>query len=322
MSVRVSVVVPTYKRPQLIHRCLGALLAQDLDAQDYEVIVADDGADDETRRVVEGWMMPQAPRVRYIAVRGRHGPAAARNCGWRAAQGEIIAFTDDDCVPSPGWLSSGLAALTDDLAAVGGRIVIPLPPEPTDYELDAARLQTSEFVTANCFCRRAVLAEQGGLDENFRLAWREDSDLFFSLIERGYKVARAPQAVVTHPIRPASWGVSMRQQRKILFDALLYKKHPQLYRSRIRPGPPWRYYGTAGALLTALCAAAVGAGMVAAGAGALWGLMTGRMCLMRLRHTSHRIKHVAEMAVTSALIPPLAVFWRLFGAVKFRVVFF
>ena len=62
---------------------------------------------------------------------------------------------------------------------------------------------------------------------------------------------RAPQAVVVHPVRPAAWGVSLGQQRKSMFNALLYQKHPQLYRCRIQPGPPWHYYRIAGALLGA-----------------------------------------------------------------------
>ena len=56
-------------------------------------------------------------------------------------------------------------------------------------------------------------------------------------------------------------------------------------------------------------------------AAAVWLVLTGRFCARRLRGTSHAPRHVAEMVVTSALIPPLCVFWRLFGALKHRVVF-
>lgn len=198
---------------------------------------------------------------------------------------------------------------------------MPVPANPTDYERDAARLQVAEFATANCFCRREALAARGGLDENFTAAWREDSDLFFSLLEQRAAVRHVPDAVVVHPVRPAPWGVSLRQQRKVLFDALLYKKHPRLYREKIRAAPRWDYYSISGALFTALLASANGHTGLALGAGALWCLLTGRFCLHRLRNTSRHLNHVAEMVVTSALIPPLAVFWRLFGAIKFRVIF-
>jgi hypothetical protein len=135
------------------------------------------------------------------------------------------------------------------------------------------------------------------------------------LIERGAEVAHAPQAVVVHPIRPAP-GISLRQQRKILFDALLYKKHPALYRKKIRSGPPWDYYCICGSLLTGLAAAASGFGAAAIGLASLWGLMTGRFFWSRVRDTPHRLKHLGEMAVTSALIPP----GRVLAAVRGREV--
>ena len=67
-----------------------------------------------------------------------------------------------------------------------------------------------------------------------RAAWREDSDLQFALMRAGLAIARADDAMVLHPVRPARWGVSMLQQKKSQFDALLYKKHRTLFRERIR----------------------------------------------------------------------------------------
>jgi glycosyltransferase involved in cell wall biosynthesis len=319
--VRVSVVVPTYRRPALLGRCLAALLAQDFDPSGYEIVVADDAASDDTRRQVEAAGAPASTRLRHLAVTGRHGPAAARNAGWRAATGEIIAFTDDDCVPDPRWLSAGVAALDDGAAAVSGRVVVPLPAVPSDYERDASGLERAEFVTANCFCRREALEAVGGFDERFAAAWREDSDLQFSLLRAGRRVGRAPAALVVHPVRPAPWGVSLGQQRKSLFDALLYKKHPEFYRGRIRSTPPWDYYAIVAALgLTAL-AAGSGHPRLAWGSALAWSVLTARFCARRLQGTSREARHVAEMAATSALIPPLSVFWRLYGAWKFRVLF-
>jgi len=202
-----------------------------------------------------------------------------------------------------------------------GRIVVPVPHRSTDYERDAARISTAEFVTANCFYRRAVLAAAGGFDERFTAAWREDSDLFFTLLECGARLAHAPDAVVVHPIRPARWGVSLAQQRKSMFNALLYKKHPALYRRRIQAAPPWRYYVAVVALLTAAAGHARQRRACALVAGCVWVIVTARFCARRLRGTSHAPRHVAEMAVTSALIPPLAIYWRLRGALTFHVWF-
>jgi GT2 family glycosyltransferase len=322
--MRVSVVVPTYRRPDLLGRCLAALVAQEFDPEGFEILVVDDAASEETRRQVEGIASGSRPALRYLpADGGRRGPAAARNLGWRRARGEIVAFTDDDCIPDPRWLAAGLGAFgRPGVAAASCRVVVPLPDDPTDYERDVAGLETAEFVTANCFCRRSALAEVGGFDERFTAAWREDSDLHFAVLERGWEIVRADDAIVVHPVRPASWGVSLRQQRKSLFNALLFKKHPDLYRRRIRAHPPWDYYAIVGALGLMLAGAIGGSAGLALVGGVSWALLTGLFCRRRLRGTSRDPRHVSEMVVTSALIPPLSVFWRLYGAWKFRVVFF
>jgi glycosyltransferase involved in cell wall biosynthesis len=478
MTPRVSVVVPTYRRPELLRRCLAALAAQDFDAADYEIIVVDDAGDDATRRLVAGreWtraerttevvtaeggnghgphrddfsrsgtamsevvttaggngrgllnddfsrssaattevvtavggngqgprsnnasgsdvsttevvtteagnghedrrrkapsrrqelrVAPQTPVgeaislpvVRYLTAAQTRGPAAARNRGWQVGRGEIIAFTDDDCIPAPGWLRAGVAAFTAEVLAVSGRVVMPLDGTPTDYERDATGLARSQFVTANCFYRRSVLQMTGGFDERFTAAWREDTDLYFTLLSQTAQgttrvlhsrhnngqgsfggtrlrlsasalpvldhgaLVLAPGALVLHPIRPAAWGVSLRQQRKNFFNALLYKKHPGLYREFIQPVPPASYYATLAAGITAIAGPLLGQPRWGIGGLLVWAVLTGRFCSRRLRGTVHTPGHILEMAVTSALIPPAAVFWRLAGAVKFRVPF-
>jgi GT2 family glycosyltransferase len=287
MSLAVSVVVPTCGRPALLRRCVAALEEQTLPADEVEIIVVDDTA-------------------------SRRGPAAARNIGWRRARAPIVAFTDDDTVPDPAWLEKGLAAFGPQVDAVAGRIVMPLSPTPTDYERNEQGLERAEFVTANCFVRRRVLEQLGGFDQSFRLAWREDADLQFRLLEAGFRVARAPQALVVHPVRPAHWGVSLRQQRKVMFDALLFRKHRALYRSRIRSTPRWDYY----AIVASLLAASLWPPALV-----IWLFLSARFCAQRLRGTSKAPSHVAEMVLTSILIPPLSVFWRVVGALKFRVAF-
>lgn len=321
MSVRISVVVPTFRRHHLLARCLKALVEQNFAQGSYEVIVADDAECAETRQIVERWAASGEPAIRYLPVRHAHGPAAARNAGWQAASGEAIAFTDDDCLPNPGWLAAGLAALSAGASAVWGKLEMPLPAKPTDYERDAAGLAQAEFVTANCFCTKAALVQVGGFDERFQAAWREDSDLYFSLLERGCHIVHAPDAVVVHPIRAAPWGVSLRQQAKSRFDALLFSKHPTLYRCHIDP-MPLRYYaigGSLAAILTGTLASWTSLFWVGVAA---WVWLTGAFCLRRLRGASKAPAHVAEMVVTSALIPPLSLYWRLRGAWAFRVFFF
>src|SRR3954463_15989647 len=148
--MQISGIISTFCRPELLGRCLTALSRQRFPHDEFEVIVADDAADDATRRQVEA-LACGSFRPLYVPVGGRHGPAAARNAGWRATRGAIIAFTDDDCLPAPDWLRPGAAAFVDGVAGVSGAIVMPLTAVPTDYEQDAAGLAGAEFVTANCF---------------------------------------------------------------------------------------------------------------------------------------------------------------------------
>ncbi|WP_233369841.1 glycosyltransferase family 2 protein [Roseateles cellulosilyticus] len=320
----ISVVVPTYRRPELIARCLAALLGQTLDSDLFEIVVVDDGHDDATRERVRGIARSAATRIRYLRPGQGRGPAVARNCGWRAASADVVAFTDDDTQPDPAWLQQGLAALMlhRDWVAAAGRVHVPRETghPPTDHELMTQGLETAEFVTANAFVWRRALQQLDGFDERFLRAWREDSDLHFRLLQLG-PVGRATEAVVRHPVRAERWGVSLRQQRNVFFDALLHRKHPRIYRERIRRLPPWDYY-----LIVVLTLAALLLALAAAPTPALLSLTVAlalvlRFAWRRLRATSREPGHVVEMLATSAAIPFLSVYWRLRGALHFRTPF-
>lgn len=319
---RISVVIPTYRRPELMARCLAAVLAQQMDPQAYEIIVVDDGHTDDTRDVVQA-LSPagKAPVVRYLRPAGGRGPATARNCGWRAARGSIVAFTDDDTVPEPQWLAAGERAMRARVAAVCGRVRVPTSDPPTDHELMTRGLESAEFVTANAFVRREALERIGGFDERFKRAWREDSDLHFRLMSEAGPVGRCAEAVVLHPVRAERWGVCLRQQKNAYFDALLYKKHPKLYRERIRRVPPWNYYVIVALTFVAPLLAMAGEHRSAALAAAAAVALVLEFAWRRLKHTARTPAHVAEMLATSALVPFLSVYWRLRGALRFRVPF-
>ena len=324
-ALRLSVVIPTFRRPDLLCRCLEAVFAQTLDAHAFEVIVVDDGHTDDTQSVVDAFKARVGPVVRYVRPRQGRGPAVARNAGWRAAYAKVIAFTDDDTMPAPDWLEQGERALVPGLVALCGRVAVPRDGgadyRPTDHELMTRGLETAEFVTANAFVRRSALLTVGGFDERFQRAWREDSDLQFRLLRDAGPVGRAEAAVVEHPVRPERWGVCLRQQKNVFFDALLYKKHPKLYRERILHAPPWDYY-----LIVALTLAAPAlwaAGIDGSAAVSLLLALAGvlRLAAKRLRRTALTPEHVVEMVLTSCVIPFLSVYWRLRGALHFRVLF-
>jgi glycosyltransferase involved in cell wall biosynthesis len=321
----ISVVIPTYRRPDLLQRCLGPLLRQSFPRERYEIVVVDDGQTEDTRELVErlAAQTQGLPLLRYLRPQGTKGPAAARNRGWTAAEGEVVAFTDDDTIPDTDWLREGWAAMQQARAAVRGAVHVPIDGELTDHGRMTQGLETAEFVTANCFVRREALKEVGGFDERFLRAWREDSDLHFKLIECFGEVPRAPRAIVQHPVREAPFGISLKQQTNMMFDALLYKKHPELYRRRVgRLHAPPQYYVIVGCVLAAPVLAVAGAAHAAGLALLVAGALVLAFTLKRLRGTSHRPRHVAEMLLTSAAIPFLSLYWRIAGALRFRVPFY
>ncbi len=322
-ALYVSVVIPTHNRPALLARCLAALEHQTYPAPCFEVIVVIDGGVD-AGHVCCGHCHQTALnngaalRVLHTA---RVGPAAARNHGWQAARGDIIAFTDDDVVPGPGWLAAGVRAFAPDIVGVAGWTEVPTPPVPTDHELMTAGLENAPFTTCNVFYRRCALERVGGFDERYRLAWREDSDLYFRLCKLGGRMVIAPDAHAVHPVRSVRFGHSLFDHRKMRYNALLYKEHPRLYRSLIQRDPPWRYYQILAAVIILMLALVGRRKGLALAAFGVWLALTGQFCAERLDGTSHQPRHVAEMVVTSALIPPVAVYWRLYGAVEWRVFF-
>lgn len=329
MTASISVVIPTCRRPHLLRRCLQRLLLQTLPGTAFEVIVVDDGRTDETRATVDEFAARSggAPAFRYLTPQGTRGPAAARNRGWRAASAPFIAFTDDDTEPQPQWLVEGLRALTAPVSgqalpvAVTGRVVVPVSGPPSDHARNTQGLERAEFVTANAFVRFDALQRVAGFDERFARAWREDSDLQFSLQQHGGHIAHAPGAVVLHPVREAPWGISLGQQKNVCWDALLYKKHPQRYRITVGLHAPLRYYVVVAATLGAVLALATGQLAAAAALSMLALIACLHFAWLRLRDASREPRHVAEMVVTSLAIPYLALYWRWVGAWRYRVWF-
>ena len=314
----ISVVIPTCKRPELLAKCLRALNRQSIPKELFEVIVVHDGPDTATENKIKR----SFPEVRYYSLKENKGPAAARNYGWLNAKGSLIAFTDDDCLPDKNWLIDICSVYNNETEiAYTGRVRVPLPDSPTDFELNTARLAEAEFITANCICTKAALLKVGGFDERFRMAWREDSDLEFKLLSENIPIVNLKNALVVHPVRKAPWGISIKEQKKGMFNALLYKKFPFLYRQRIGDAPPVSYY-----LMIILFIGMI-YGMVTPGPFTLEITVTGYSVLFlllafkRLKYTSRRVDHVAEMVITSMIIPFLSVYWQWYGAFKYRVLF-
>jgi len=246
-------------------------------------------------------------------------PRAIKAGEWH--KGRSLLFSDDDCIADPHWLKAGSLAFTPGVDAAWGKLVMPLREHPTDYELNAAQLSRAEFVTANCFCLKSVLEDIGGFDQRFEKAWREDSDLYFTLMEQGRGIMHVLQAVITHPLRPAPFGICLKQQANNLYEALLFKKHPSLYRRKISSKCMVYYYLAVAAFSLWVLSLAFKWPFLSMVSGLVWTSLFIIFLKRRLQNTSKHPVHMIEMAVTSLLIPPLSILWRLRGAIRYKIIF-
>lgn len=316
---KITVVIPTYRRPDLLYRCLNALKKQIFPWEEFEVLVVSDGPDEITATIVNCFDdMP----FHCLQTNERKGPAAARNHGWQHAKGDLVAFTDDDTIPEPLWLISFYKKYAGEKEIVyTGKTVVPLSASPTDYEKNTAGLETAEFITANCCCTKEALSAVNGFDERFSRAWREDSDLHFKFIKKNIPIVHVPAAVVLHPVRPARWGVSLKEQEKTKFNALLYKKYPELYREKIQRRPFWNYYAMVFFLLLSPVLTIEGKTSWSLLLLTAWLVLFIEFTVRRLRHTSKSLVHISEMVCTSICIPFVSLFWHWYGNIKYKTAF-
>jgi GT2 family glycosyltransferase len=323
MTPQISVIIPTYQRPELLRQCLDALSQQTLSPGQFEVLVVDDGDQPQTALAVRKAVQETGLSVRYLAQLKRQGPAAARNRGWRVALSPLIAFTDDDCIPDSNWLTAALTGFEQGAAVLTGQLIMPLPDTSTAQDRTRALLETTDFITANLFCRRSVLETVGGFDEAFDSAWREDSELQFKLLRSGIPITPCPEAVIVHPLRPAPWYAPLRDERKSRYDALLYRKHPDLFRQRI---PTYsslirRYYLTVSSVLVSVLALVAGQWtMLSAGMGC-WFILTTILLAEQLVGRTVTGQRFIQALALSIATPFLSVYWRLYGAVKYRALY-
>ncbi|MDA0323405.1 MAG: glycosyltransferase [Verrucomicrobia bacterium] len=128
MSLDFSIIVPAHRRPESLRRCLEALDGQDYPRERYEVVVVDDGSPDPLEPLVHD--ATRGLRIRFER-QAQQGPGPARNAGALVAHGQWLAFTDDDCVPQPGWLSAFARQFErSPTALLGGTTFNSLPANP------------------------------------------------------------------------------------------------------------------------------------------------------------------------------------------------
>lgn len=214
-----SVVIATKSRAGRLRALLEALRGED-------VVVAADGATAEVHAV-----LAEFAGVRVVRLDPGRGPAAARNAGWRAAAGaDYIAFTDDDCLPAPGWLAALRAQAATDVAVQGA--VAPLPAERDRLGPFARTLEVAAagpfFQTANMLYPRVVLERLGGFDEAFAFPAGEDTDLGWRARAAGVQMRFAPDALVWHAVHELGWRGLVRDAPRWGSAIRMVKRNPGL----------------------------------------------------------------------------------------------
>jgi GT2 family glycosyltransferase len=233
--MHVSVVITAWNAAATLPRTLAALAAQQL-AGEYEVIVVDNGSDDETGAVARAAPGP-------VRVVGRaHGLAGeARNEGAAAARGLVLAFTDADCYPSARWLANGLRALEEGADLVQGRV----EPEPgvAMAPFDRSLWVGSDrglYQTANLFMRRSLFERVGGFEEVFddpgARAFGEDVWLGWRTRRAGARAAFSSEALVHHAVLPRGAPAYLAERGRLGLFPGLVRRVPELRRTFLRGG--------------------------------------------------------------------------------------
>ena len=253
-ALRLSVVVCSHDGSATLPVAVRSLARQSLPVADYEIVVVDDGSADETAAVA------RAAGAEVIRLWPGRGTSAARNAGWRAARGEVVAYIDDDCEAVPGWAAGILEPFDDpSVDGAGGRVIAeskrgivrrylqannPLRPIGAQASGQRSALERLRFYLegmlfdrepadqlyamagANMAVRRPVLESVGGFDETIRFS-PEDEDLCrrLALRDGGVDLRYAPAAVVMHWFKPQLRDVLRRARAYGAGSARLAYRH-------------------------------------------------------------------------------------------------
>ena len=232
--IAVSVVVASHGRHLRLRWLLNALEEQTLERGLWEVVVVHDYDPATAERVIGRHPLSESGTLRTIAIpAGSGSPARQRNLGWRAAAGDLIAFTDDDCRPEPQWLERLVAAARE---APRGIVQGATRPDPQERGVLAAPHVRTMWIdpvgpyaqTCNILYPRELLERLDGFDE--RAVTGEDVGLSLRARAAGARISPAPEAIVNHAVESHSLPGIVRQNLKWRHLAYLAKQHPEMRR--------------------------------------------------------------------------------------------
>lgn len=232
-ATEVSVIIPVRNDAERLSRCLQSLSRQSYPADRIQIIVCDNDSSDDINAVKDMY-----DHVTFTSTK-RRGSASARNEALRVASGDIIAFTDADCVPAPDWVSSATEFFekNPDADVIGGSIVVtpliqgrPTAMERYDMLVNFRQkhyIERYQFAaTANMIVRRSALESTGSFDEEvFSFYGGEDRDWGIRCAAAGCIIRYAPDVMVTHPAQRSPSRFMGKFADIVRAERLLRKKH-------------------------------------------------------------------------------------------------
>ena len=223
----VAVVVTSYRRPDFLPGLLAALERQTLPREDFEVVIADNGSADETWSLLERLIAGTTLRATAVRLDTNMGPGGGRNRAVPSTTAPVIAFTDDDCLPSPTWLAETVAAFDAGADLVQGQV----HPDPSDRDEAGPWFHTKSiisptpfFETCNVAYRRTFFEQVSGFDETDSLtaqggggrAFGEDALLAWRVKQAGGRGQFVPESLVYHRNIPADFHDYLKGQRYLV----------------------------------------------------------------------------------------------------------
>src|SRR3989337_3838229 len=279
-----SIIIPTYDRPGQLADCLHSLVGLNYPHNVFEVIVVNDGGDTTLEAIVDQFRN----QINLNLITQPHsGPAAARNTGAAKAKGEFLAFTDDDCIPSPDWLqvlASHFAEMPDYI--IGGRTLNLLAKNVYStmsqliidvvYRHYNAKPNQSRFFTSNNLALPVDhFLSLGGFDQHFTTS--EDREFCDRSLYNGFQMIYARDALVYHA-HLLKFRTFCKQHFNYGRGAFYFHKtRSKRSQGRIRLEPVWFYlnlpcypFSQARGLQALLLAVLLGVSQMANAIGFLW----------------------------------------------------
>ena len=229
-SVILSIVIPSYNSVKLLSRCINALENQSAKNTFFEIAIADDGSTDETLEMLGTFKSRSELNLQWTNIKNS-GPATARNTGISISTGRWIGFLDADVIPHPDWVETALELIRDNpsAGAFEGRTKVTQRGRATPFTHQTENYEGGRYLTCNLIVRKNL----AHFHQAYKIPFREDTDLAFSILESGYPIIFSSKLVVEHPpLKPSYYRPFFLAQR-YYYDGVLARRFPSRYHKEL-----------------------------------------------------------------------------------------